>query len=327
MTDILGIDFGGTKILAGVVDPSDGKILSHAKKRTHVERGGSGVLKQLSEAVEKAMEGRETVAAVGVGLAGTIDPNRNALAAAPNLPEELVGTAIVDAVREQVGAPAHLFNDVAAAAAGEATYGAGAGHPDFVTVFVGTGIGGAIYRGGKPYRGASNTAGEIGHITIDAQGRICGCGGLGHLEAYASRTAIVRTILAAMKQGRASSLSELVPDPEPDEVRSVPIRSRALKEALEAGDQLTREKLEEGAIFLAAGLSSLINLYNPPLIILGGGLVGAIDTFFERAATLARETSLIAPQEAVEIVKAKLEDYSGLVGAAVLARDAQEAKG
>ncbi len=323
MTDILGIDFGGTKILAGMVNPETGKIDSHAKKRTHVERGGDGVLQQLSEAIENALEGQEKPPAVGIGLAGNIDPARNALTVAPNLPEDLVGTVIVDAVRKQVDAPVYLFNDVVAAAAGEAAFGAGAGHPDFVTVFVGTGIGGAIYRDGKPYRGASNTAGEIGHITIDAQGRICGCGGLGHLEAYASRTAIVRTILAAMKQGRTSTLSQLVPDPDPDRVAGAPIRSKALKQALEDGDQLTREKLEEGAMFLAAGLSSLINLYNPPLIILGGGLVGAIDSFFNRAATLARETSLRTPGCAVEIVKATLEDFSGLVGAAVLARAAE----
>jgi glucokinase len=320
MVQVLGIDFGGTKILAGLVDPQTGEQSGDTKKKTHADRGTDAVLEQLTEAVQETLDGKgKDIQAVGIGVAGQIDAEKNILTRAPNLPEGLVGATIVDTVRKQVDVPVWLFNDVAAAAAGEAAFGAGAGHPDFVCVFVGTGIGGGVYRNGEPYGGATNTAGELGHMVIDFEGRICGCGGLGHLEAYASRSAIVRTILAAMKQGRQSTLAELVTDPDPEEAGSAPIRSKALKRALEDGDELVKEKLDEGAQFLAAGLASIVNFYNPPRIILGGGLVDAIDWFFDRTAAMVRATALSVPASDVEIVKASLGDYSGLVGAAVLA--------
>ena len=217
MARALGIDFGGTKILAGVIDTGSGKILGVAKKQTHVDRGAdevmSRVLAAADEAVQEAKSSFKELKAAGIGVAGQVDPAKGDLIRAPNLPDGLLGTTINEQVAKHTGLKVTLFNDVAAAAAGEAAFGAGRGHPDFVCVFVGTGIGGAIYQDGKPYTGPTNTAGELGHMVVDYNGRICGCGGRGHLEAYASRTAIVRSILGAMRQGRESVLHELVADP------------------------------------------------------------------------------------------------------------------
>jgi glucokinase len=323
MANVLGIDFGGTKILVGVIDTDSGEVRSSAKKRTVVEQGHGEALVHLRGAVREALEAANVsardISAVGIGIAGQVDSTRNELTRAPNLPQELLGKVIVEAVQHEVAPTATMFNDVAAAAAGEAAFGAGRGHPDFVCVFVGTGIGGAIYRNGEPYLGATNTAGELGHMVIDFNGRICGCGGRGHLEAYASRSAMVRTILAAMKQGRKSTLFELVPNPNPDDAAHVPIRSKALKGALDAGDELVREMLDDGARFLAAGLASIVNFYNPPRIVLGGGLVDAVDYFFSRTAELVPREALRVPAGDLKVVKAKLGDFSGIVGAAVLA--------
>jgi glucokinase len=326
MGQILGIDFGGTKILAGVVDTETGKVLSHSKRRTVAQPGHSEALDRLAEAIEEALKAAgvpaKTVTAVGIGVAGQVDAEKNELTRAPNLPPELLGDTIIKAVGKSCGGEVRLFNDVAAAAAGEAAFGAGKGEPNFVCIFVGTGIGGAIYREGKPYLGSTNTAGEIGHTTIDFNGRLCGCGGKGHLEAYASRTAVVRSILAGMKQGRQSSFSSLVSDPDPSDPAHAPIRSKALKKAVQEGDALTIEMLDDGARYLAAGLSSVVNFYNPPLIILGGGMVDAVDRFFDRAASMTAKEALRVPGSKISVVKAALGDYSGIVGAAVLAEKA-----
>jgi glucokinase len=323
MGSVLGIDFGGTKILAGVVDTDTGEILSQAKKRTRSEHGHAAVLDRLGEVIAEAVDGAgkhgQHLQAAGVGIAGQVDATQNRLVRAPNLPAELLGDTVPTAVRQSAGVPATLYNDVVAAAAGEASFGAGTGHPDFVCIFVGTGIGGGIYRNGQRYEGATNTAGELGHMTIDYGGRLCGCGGLGHLEAYASRSAVVRSILAQMHLGRESSLRALAPDPDPAQAGNVPIRSKALKEAVEAGDALTIEMLDDAARYLGAGLASIVNFYNPPLIILGGGLVDAVDRFFQRAAAAVRQQALQVPRQEVQIVKAALGDFSGIVGAAVLA--------
>jgi glucokinase len=323
MAAVLGIDFGGTKILAGVVDTETGEVLSQAKKRTRTENGHEAVLGRLHAAIGEALDGAgkrgKAVQTAGVGIAGQVDAERNRLTRAPNLPAELLGSVVPDAVRQAAGVPATLYNDVVAAAAGEASFGAGKGQPDFVCIFVGTGIGGGVYRNGERYGGATNTAGELGHMTIDYGGRLCGCGGLGHLEAYASRSAIVRSILAQMHLGRESSLSALAPDPDPANAGTGPIRSKALKEAVDGGDALTIEMLDEGARYLGAGLASIVNFYNPPLVILGGGLVDAVHRFFEHAAAYVKEEALQVPRKEVKIVKAALGDFSGIVGAAVLA--------
>jgi glucokinase len=322
MPHVLGIDLGGTKVLAGVVDVTTGRVLSSAKKRSRAEHGPTDLVLRLEEAGQKALDDSGVkpgdVDRIGIGVAGQIDRKKGVVLAAPNL-ANMTNMPLARMVTEKLAKPVSIFNDVEAAAAGEAAFGAGKGKKDFVVIFVGTGIGGGIYRNGSPYTGASETAGELGHMVVDVNGRICGCGGLGHLEAYASRTAMVRSMLASMHLGRKTVLSEITTEINPNDPGGSGIRSRAIASALEAHDALVEESLLAGADYLAAGLVSVINFYNPPLIILGGGLIEAVDFFFQTAATRARNGALSVPRRNVQIVKAGLGDYSGIVGAAVLA--------
>ncbi len=322
----LGIDLGGTKILAGVVDLSNGHVMSLAKKRTRVELGADEMVSRVIGVAREALEGakigsKDVVTCAGVGAAGQVDRTRGLLLQAPNLAKDVRDLPLAARIQAALDLPTVLCNDVEAAAAGEARFGAGQGLSDFVCVFVGTGIGAAIVQRGKPYRGATNTAGEIGHIVVAHGGRLCGCGGHGHLEAYASRSAIVRVLLAEISRGRETILRTLVPDAVKQS--SLPggtaIRSKMIAQAVAAGDLLTMDVVTEGARYLASGLASVITFYNPPRIILGGGLVMAVDLFFETAVRYTRQDAHPIPAATVELVRSQLGDDAGIVGAASLA--------
>jgi len=325
MPHTLGIDLGGTKVLAGVVDSKSGKVISTAKKRSKAEHTASDIVERLIEAAKDALQAagshKNEVDRIGIGVAGQIDRATGVVVNAPNL-AGLRQFKLAQMVEKELGKPVHLYNDVEAGAAGEAAFGAGKSHKNFFVIFVGTGIGGAIYENGKPFRGHTGTAGEIGHSVIDFNGRVCGCGGLGHLEAYASRTAVVRTILNALHAGRPSVLRDIAANADPNDPGGSGIRSGAIGEALAQGDELTSEMITMAARYLGAGLASVINVYNPHLIILGGGLIDAVDLFFSVAASHARQEALTTPRRDVNIVKAALGDNAGIVGAAYLAAQA-----
>ncbi len=322
MTHALGIDLGGTKVLAGVIDLKTGEVCSAIKKRSRAEHGPTDLITRLTDAGKEAIEqsgvDAKKIGRVGIGVAGQIDRKDGIVLAAPNL-ANMTNVKLAEIVGKAVDRPVTLYNDVEAAAAGEAAFGSGKGKKDFVVVFVGTGIGGSIYRDGKPYTGVTETAGELGHMVVDVHGRVCGCGGTGHLEAYASRTAIVRIILSGMHSGRKSVLSEVITEINPNDPGGSGIRSKALAHAVGANDALVLETLLIAADYLAAGLASIVNFYNPPTIILGGGLVEAVDTFFQSVVSRTKNASLQVPRRHIEILKTGLGDYSGIVGAAVLA--------
>ncbi|MGI8968347.1 MAG: ROK family protein [Chloroflexota bacterium] len=319
---VLGIDLGGTKVLAGVVDTKTGEVLSTVKKRTRAEHGPDDLIRRLIDAAKQALAesgvDADHVKRVGIGVAGQIDRDAGLIIAAPNL-ANMSNVKLAEIVSKALDKPALIFNDVEAAAGGEAAFGAGQGKKDFLVVFVGTGIGGMIYRDGQPYTGATHTAGEIGHMVVDMNGRICGCGGTGHLEAYASRTAIVRVMLAAMHAGRESVLREVAINMDPNDPGGSGIRSKAIAQAVASNDALVQETLLTAADYLGAGLASAINFYNPPLIILGGGLTEAVDLFFQAVVTRTKNGALVVPRREVEIVRTGLGDNAGIVGAAVLA--------
>jgi len=318
----LGIDLGGTKTLAAVVDISTGEVVASARKRTRAEKGQEFVAQRIldlsTQAIADAKLLNGGIVAVGVGAAGQIDRKAGVVVDAPSLGVKDMDLGAL--LGKQFGKSVAVGNDVEVAALGEYIYGSGQGYRTFVCVFVGTGIGSGIVQNGRMYTGLTGTAGEVGHMTVDAGGRICGCGSRGCLEAYASRTAITKAILAEIHHGRSSILAEDVQF-QLKEGETI-IRSGLLASAIAHNDALAIEIVTEAADYLGYGLASVMNFYNPDCIILGGGVIEAIDLLFERAVHRARITALSAPASKTKIIRAKLGDFSGVVGAACMGGEA-----
>lgn len=319
----LGIDLGGTKVLASLVDVTSGEVVASVRKRTKAEKGQDFISKRTVELAQEVLSEAELtdgadIVAIGVGAAGQIDRQAGIILDAPNLGVRNLNLG--ELLGQQFGKPVAVGNDVEVATIGELYYGSGQGYKNFVCVFVGTGIGGGIVQNGQMYTGLTGTAGEIGHMPIDAGGRLCGCGNRGCLEAYASRTAITKAIMAEIHHGRKSILAdEAALQMKQGEAI---IRSGLLANAIRQNDALTIEIVTEAADYLGYGLGAVINFYNPECIILGGGVIEAIDLLFERASSRALTIALSQPASQTKIVRAKLGDFSGVVGAARLAAQA-----
>lgn len=314
----VGVDVGGTKIYAGVIEIGSGQIVSTARKRTHPERGADFFTERLLTVVQEAIDAAKlgatsALAGVGIGIAGQVDRANGVLISGPNLGVGLNNLHLAKLLHDRFDLAVTVGNDVEVATRGEQHYGAARGCDDFVCVFVGTGIGSGIVQDGQLYRGATGTAGEIGHTIVQYGGRLCGCGGRGHLEAYASRTAITRVLLAELRRGRKSVLQSML------DTEETAIRSKMIARCLEQKDEMVTEAVTEAADYLGAGLGSLITFYNPKRIVLGGGLIEASPMLFERAAQRAREVALPVPGRQAEIVRTELGDNSGIVGAAYMA--------
>jgi glucokinase len=319
----VGVDFGGTKLLAAVVDVSTGVILGSAKKKTNADDDAKALMDRIYSGIDDALEDaglkkKHGVAGIGVGIAGQIDTGAGILLGAPNLSQATVDLPIAAMLEERYKVPAALLNDVQVAALGEGKFGAGKDCAEFFCVFVGTGVGGAIVHDGRLYTGATGTAGEVGHLIIHANGRHCGCGGRGHLEAYASRTAITRTILGELKRGRTSVLTTLEPALASGDGDGTALRSGLLAKAMKEHDPLVTETLTEAGTDLGLGLASVINLLNPARIIIGGGVIEAVDYLFDVASQRALRESLPTAAKSTEIVRAELGDNAGIVGAAIV---------
>src|SRR5262249_11674303 len=216
---------------------------------------------------------------------------------------------------EHYGLPCVLGNDVETATLAEMNFGAGWKSDNFVCVFVGTGIGSGIVHNGQLLRGATGCAGEIGHICLYPYGRICGCGSLGCLEAYASRTAIAKQIVGELQRGSDSIIRDKI-----DMTKGI-LRSKALADAVDAGDELVTSAVKQAAEFLGLGLASVMNFYNPQRIVLGGGVIEALDMYFQIASKQAKQRALRVAAKRIEIVKAELGDYAGIIGAALMLKD------
>lgn len=316
-SNVIAVDMGGTKILAAVVN-AEGDILGTAKIPTKADKGAAVVIDRIASCIQKAVDksrvAQASIQAVGIGAPGPLDPGTGIVLFAPNL--GWTDVPLKTELENRVGLPTFVDNDVNVGTLGEHAFGAGKGMSTLVGIFVGTGIGGGIIMDGELFHGASQTAGEIGHIIVKAGGPRCGCGTRGCLEALASRTAITRQLQKAIvKKGKKSILPELTGG----DLKL--IRSGALAKALRSNDKLTMKVFKKATKYLGVGIASIVNFLNPEMIVLGGGVVEALDdSFLDDIAAVVADYSLPNTLSGVRIVKAQLGDDAGILGAAALAR-------
>ncbi|MFH1739667.1 MAG: ROK family protein [bacterium] len=314
---VLGIDLGGTKILAAVVD-NEGRILSRSKRKTRSEQGPEKVLDRMAECARDAVEeaGLEMgeILSAGVGSPGPLDPIRGIIIDTPNL--KFVDLPLKDKLESRISVPVFVDNDVNVGVFGEFVYGAAKGVKDAVGLFVGTGLGGGIILNGNLHHGFSLNGGELGHMILDPNGPTCGCGNRGCLEAFASRTAIERDI----RKGIANGKKTVVPDIVKGDLSR--ITSGVLKKAVDADDPLVKQILRSVCKYLGVAVGSLLNILSPEVVILGGGVVEAMPEFFvDRVKKKAFKIAFPICCKGVRVVASQLGDDAGILGAAALGRE------
>ena len=307
----IGVDIGGTKIAAGVVD-EDGTILDTSQVATPPTP--EGVVEAIAGVI-KAVGGGTSVEAVGIGAAGYVDDKRATVLFAPNI--HWRHEALKDKIEQRVGLSVVVENDANAAAWGEYRFGAGAGHDDVVCVTLGTGIGGGIIIGGRLHRGRFGVAGEFGHVRVVPDGLLCGCGSQGCWEQYASGRALVRYAKQrATATPEAAAILLGMGDGTPEG-----IEGRHVSAAARQGDPVARDSFRELARWAGAGLADLASLFDPSAFIVGGGVSDEGDLVLEPIRKSFRRWLVGGSHRPhAQVLAAQLGGRAGLVGAADLAR-------
>ena len=315
---VVGVDMGGTKILAAVIN-AKGEIVQQAKRATKPKKGPEEVIERITRCIRKAIDSAELnpsqIRAIGIGSPGPLDPETGVIIFAPNLGWSNV--PLKAKLEANLSIPTFVDNDVNVGTLGEYAFGAGRGVKNLVGIFVGTGIGGGIILDGKLFHGVNKTAGEVGHMIVEAKGPRCGCGNFGCLEAVASRTAITRDLQKAiLKKGKKSKLTEL------NGGNLDLIRSKAIARAVKQGDKPTIKVVQRAAKYLGISVASIVHFLNPEMVVLGGGVVEAMgDSLLDPIRHAAAEYALPTTMDGVQIVAATLGDNAGVIGASVLARE------
>jgi glucokinase len=322
---VLGIDIGGTNLVVGAVAEDGSALHAVATEPTHAEAGSSEVVDRLVRLAERAsaetrrlVPGAEIVG-VGVGAPGPLDTRSGIVLLTPNL--GWVNLPLRQIIHDRLGLPAALDNDANCAVLGEWWVGAARGTRHAIGLTIGTGIGGGLILEGKLYHGASDVAGEIGHTTIDTEGRRCKCGNYGCLEAYASGPNIAVRAREAIEAGAESALPGRVGG------ELSRITAQTVYEAAAAGDELALEVVNDTARFLAVGVANLLNVFNPEVVVVCGGVTLAGDHLF---VPLRREVARRAFKPAVtacRIVPGELVGTAGVYGAAKVFVDAWQGGG
>ena len=307
---IFAADLGGTHLRAATVDQK-GRIQFRFKQNTPQVPDATAIVDAIVAAVrecEKQRDGRNEISAVSLVVPGTVKVEEGAVVIAPNLPC-LDGFRLAAALTEQLHLPAFLENDANAAAVGEMWQGAAVGCKTIICLTLGTGVGGGIILDGKLWRGVDGAAAEIGHMCVDPFGGVaCTCGSRGCLEVFASATAIVRMTREASPRYPDSILQG-------KDDRTAAMIFAAGKQ----GDELALEIFRRMGVYLGIGLANLINILNPEMIVIGGGVVNGWDLFEKHMHQQVEERAFPLLGARVKIVRAKCGDDAGLLGAARLA--------
>jgi len=313
---VISIDMGGTKVLGCVVNSKEG-IIARVKQPVDPKATRKKYVHQLAEVVYDLIEethiNKKKIKAVCLGVPGTVNPEKGIIGLAPNL--GLKNFNIRKMLKAEIPYPVLIENDVNLGALGIKNFGVGKKSKNMLAVFVGTGIGGGLIIDGKMYRGSSFVAGEIGHMLVEKNGPKCGCGRKGCFEAIASRTAIVNRIIKDIKSGERSKLSKLVKSGER-------IRSKSLLNAVKSGDKVVRRRIKEGCEVIGGTLASIANLLNLDMVVLGGGMVEALDFYMLPLVKKSfTEHVLNDSAKGLKILASKLGDDAAIFGGIALAEE------
>lgn len=311
----VGVDLGGTNIVVGAMSDDGSRQFGMHSEPTRSDEGADRVIERMAEMVETTIRTamRETGASrgafkgVGIGAPGPLDREKGIVKVAPNLKWHDV--PLRDRMSELTGLPAAIDNDANCATYGEWWIGAARGGKNVVGITIGTGIGGGLILDGMLYHGSSDMAGELGHITIDQNGRRCGCGNYGCLEAYASGPAIADRAREAIDGDSVSILGELVHG---DLSR---ITAQTVYDAAARGDDIARDVVRDTARFLGMGIANLLNIFNPDVVVIAGGVTQAGDALFVPLRDEVRRRAFRPAVEACRIVPGELPGNAGVVGA------------
>lgn len=314
---VVGIDLGGTKILAGVFNSSFEQVGS-TKLSTKSQRGVDKVVERIARCAQDAVDEADLtfkqIAGVGIGAPGAVDSGAGTVIFAPNM-EGWKDVPLKKELEKQLGVPVFVENDCNISALGVYVAELKSKPKSMVGIFVGTGIGGGIIINGELYSGYGHTAGEVGHMVIEVSGPKCGCGNKGCFEALASRTAIFQQIKAGIKDGQKTILTEMLGDDLED------LRSGDLRKAIRRGDKFVDRIVEGAAEYIGIATANLVNILNPEVVVLGGGVLEALsDEMMGVIVETATDYAMPGAMKGVEIIASKLGDNAGITGGAVLAR-------
>jgi glucokinase len=315
---IVGVDLGGTNIVVGVlpIDGGTGDVLALKVEPTEPQRGAKYVVDKIVLLIEEARAevvaqfggSRNDFAGIGIGSPGPLNRATGTVINTPNLGWR--NFPLRDLVGNAVNLPAVLDNDANCATYGEWWLGAGRNVDTLIGLTLGTGIGGGIVLNGEIFHGVSDAAGEIGHTTIEVNGRRCPCGNYGCLEAYASGPAIAARAVEGIESGAESMLADLVNGD------LTKITAATVYEAVIIGDIYANEVMRETAKFLGAGVGNIINIFNPEMVVIAGGVTKAGDHLFVPLKAEVRRRAFKSAMDACQITAATLPGTAGVIGAA-----------
>ena len=314
-TYIVGVDLGGTNIVAGALTDDGGDVIALRSEPTRADQGADAVIDRIvriidtviAETIAQTGAKRHDFVGVGVGAPGPLDRERGIVVTTPNL--GWTNFPLRDVIAERTGIATRIDNDANCATVGEWWLGAARGARNVVGMTIGTGIGGGLIFDGKLYHGSSDVAGEIGHATIDITGRLCKCGNYGCLEAYASGPSIAERAREQLAGDEESLLFRMAHG------KVERLTAATVYEAAKLGDDVAIDVVRETARFLGAGIANLLNIFNPDVVVIAGGVTQAGDTLFVPLRKEVRKRAFRPAVDACRIVPGSLPGSAGVVGA------------
>lgn len=314
---IIGIDLGGTNIKGSIFDKHFNRVIER-RLPTEAEKGSGHVMDRIvlliNTALSEAGLSQKDIDCMGMGIPGLLNPELGISMFSPNFPD-WEDVPVVQEMQKHFSFPVYIDHDVRVNLYGEWLHGAGKGKRNIVLITLGTGLGSAIIMDGHVLYGATSSAGEFGHMNMYREGRPCRCGSSGCLGRYVSALGMVRTFVEKLQQGSKSIITEWV------ENDTSKITAEMISRAYDVGDQTAIETLEETGELLGFGLSNAINLFNPELIIIGGGMSQAGERLLKSTRAVINEHALKISRSNCEMVVAKLGDAAGMIGAATYAME------